>query len=169
MNNFSNGILGLVPYVATQDKVVPTDKWKTLAQMLLDSAESMEDEWNDAYREKTQIVPGGTLDLEEPKSESANFLYAALSDPQLNRGLGNLAENAADILFGKESGNALVDYGLSNIPAFGSGAILAAGGIPGLVDLAGTASMKGVGGIAKNVAKKTKKEKNRLKIGRAHV
>lgn len=66
------------------------------------------------------------------------------TDPNswLNRGLEQLGRNAVDAVFGKESGNALVDYGISNIPGVGAGSILAAGGMPGLVDVTGLGALK---------------------------
>lgn len=68
----------------------------------------------------------------------------AVTDPGswLNRGLSNLAGNAADVILGRESGNSLVDLGAANIPGVGAGAILAAGGMPGLLDIAGAGDIK---------------------------
>lgn len=77
----------------------------------------------------------------------------AVTDPDswLNRGLGAILENASDIILGKESGNALVDYGASNIPGVGAGAILAAGGMPGLVDATGLGALKNAKKLVKPV------------------
>lgn len=68
----------------------------------------------------------------------------AVTDPGswLNRGLRNLVGNAADVILGRESGNSLVDLGAANIPGVGAGAILAAGGMPGLLDIAGAGDIK---------------------------
>lgn len=79
-----------------------------------------------------------------------NWLYETLSDPKLNRGIENLAGNVYDIIMGEESGNPVVDYGTSNIPGVGPASILAAGGIPGLIDLAG---MRGAGNAVKGLVK----------------
>ena len=72
-----------------------------------------------------------------------------VTDPNswLNRGLRNLAGNAASVILGEPSGNNLVDLGAANVPGVGAGAILAAGGMPGIVDV-----VPGVTG-AKNVAR----------------
>lgn len=61
-----------------------------------------------------------------------------------NRGLYTLAGNAYDVIMGEESGNPAVDYGLSNVPGVGAAGILAAGGVPGVVDIAGVGSAKNV-------------------------
>lgn len=60
-----------------------------------------------------------------------------LTDPGswLNTGLKNLAGNAASVILGEPSGNNLVDMGAANVPGVGAGAIFAAGGMPGIVDL----------------------------------
>ena len=60
-----------------------------------------------------------------------------LTDPNswLNRGLKNLAGNAASVILGEPSGNNLVDLGAANVPGVGAGAILAAGGTPGILDV----------------------------------
>lgn len=79
-----------------------------------------------------------------------NWLYETLSDPKLNRGIENLAGNVFDIIMGEESGNPVVDYGTANLPGVGPASILAAGGIPGLIDLAG---MRGAGNAVKGLVK----------------
>lgn len=68
----------------------------------------------------------------------------AVNDPDswLNRGLAQLGRNVVDAVFGEESGNPFVDYGVSNVPGIGAGAILAAGGMPGLVDAAGLGALR---------------------------
>lgn len=70
----------------------------------------------------------------------------AVTDPDswLNRGLRTILENAADIILGKESGVPAVDYGASNIPGIGAASILAAGGIPGMLDVAGAGELKNI-------------------------
>lgn len=77
----------------------------------------------------------------------------AITDPSswLNRGLENLAGNAVDAIFGRESGNPVVDYGASNIPGVGAASILAAGGVPGLVDITGVGALKNAKKLMKPV------------------
>lgn len=60
-----------------------------------------------------------------------------LTDPKswLNTGLKNLAGNAASVILGEPSGNNVVDMGVANVPGVGAGAIFAAGGMPGIVDV----------------------------------
>lgn len=71
-----------------------------------------------------------------------NPLYTALADPKLNRGLANLGEAAADVVLGRPSGLAAVDAGLGSVPGVGAAGILAAGGMPGLLDVAGMGDVK---------------------------
>lgn len=84
---------------------------------------------------------------EEVKYEAPGILM----DPGswLNRGLSNLAGNTLSVIFGEESGNPAVDYGLSNIPGVGAAGILAAGGVPGMVDVAGAGALKNAAKIPK--------------------
>lgn len=93
-------------------------------------------------KEKTppEMWRGGTFRTEPVEIKQKNVI----TDPNswLNRGLEQLGRNAIDAVFGQESGNALVDYGASNIPGVGAGAILAAGGMPGLVDATGLGALK---------------------------
>lgn len=84
---------------------------------------------------------------EEVKYEAPGVLMDP--DSWLNRGLSNLAGNAASVIFGEESGNPAVDYGLSNIPGVGAAGILAAGGVPGVVDVAGAGALKNAAKIPK--------------------
>ncbi|MBQ5665782.1 MAG: hypothetical protein IIV41_07965, partial [Akkermansia sp.] len=84
----------------------------------------------------------------------------AIRDPEswLNRGLGTLAGNAADVILGRPSENPVVDYGLAPIPGVGAAAILGAGGQPGLVDAAGLGGFfGGLGRIAKAAVKESPK------------
>ena len=82
-------------------------------------------------------LPGEEVKYEEP---------GIFGNPNswFNRGLYNLAGNAYDVIMGEESGNPAVDYGLSNVPGVGAAGILAAGGVPGVVDVAGVGSAKNV-------------------------
>lgn len=88
-----------------------------------------------------------TLPGEEVKYEAPGVLMDP--DSWLNRGLSNLAGNAASVILGEESGNPVVDYGLSNIPGVGAAGILAAGGVPGMVDVAGAGALKNAAKIPK--------------------
>ena len=87
-------------------------------------------------------LPGKEVKYEAP---------GVLMDPDswLNRGLSSLASNAASVILGEESGNPAVDYGLSNIPGVGAAGILAAGGVPGMVDVAGAGALKNAAKIPK--------------------
>lgn len=87
-------------------------------------------------------LPGEEVKYEAP---------GVLMDPGswLNRGLSNLAGNAASVILGEESGNPAIDYGLSNIPGVGAAGILAAGGVPGMVDVAGARALKNAAKIPK--------------------
>ena len=91
--------------------------------------------------------PGGTFRLEPAEVPRKNVL----TDPDswLNRGLSNLAGNVADVVLGRESGNSLVDLGAANVPGVGPAAILAAGGVPGLLDVAGAGELKNLARIPK--------------------
>lgn len=74
-----------------------------------------------------------------------------LTDPNswLNTGLKNLAGNAASVILGEPSGNNLVDLGAANVPGVGAGAILAAGGMPGILDFTGLSALKNVKNLGK--------------------
>lgn len=82
------------------------------------------------------------LPVGEPYNKPNNVLYNLLSNRQLNTGLGNLGEAAADVVLGKPSDILAVDMGLANIPVAGPASILAAGGMPGLVDVAGMGELR---------------------------
>jgi len=103
---------------------------------------------------QAEIWPGGTFTLVEPEKRPSNALYEVLSNARLNRGLENLAGNAAEVIFGEPTGNAVIDYGVSNIPGVGAVAIGAGGGQPGLIDILGGigAPLKGMAVIAKPLA-----------------
>lgn len=74
-----------------------------------------------------------------------------LTDPHswLNTGLKNLVGNATSVILGEPSGNNVVDMGVSNVPGVGAGAILAAGGMPGILDLTGLGALKNVKNLGK--------------------
>lgn len=103
---------------------------------------------------QAEIWPGGTFTLVEPEKRPSNALYEVLSNARLNRGLENLAGNTAEVIFGEPTGNAVIDYGVSNIPGVGAVAIGAGGGQPGLIDILGGigAPLKGMAVIAKPLA-----------------
>lgn len=74
-----------------------------------------------------------------------------INDPNswLNRGLNNLVEAAGEVILGRPSDNMVVDLGVSNVPGAGPAAILAAGGVPGMLDIAGAGSLKNAAKIPK--------------------
>lgn len=110
--------------------------WANRAREILDAHKK-----NPEAKKAPGLYPGGTFKLTEDKKPS-NALYRLLSDPQLNRGLQNIAEAVPEAVLGRESGNAAVDLGAANIPGIGAGAILAAGGMPGVLDVAGLGEVK---------------------------
>lgn len=135
-----------------QDNIVSTEHRKKNARRILEEAileEAIRKESEQRSLRPTSIWPAGTFNTEDIPQEPNNWLYDALSDPQLNRGLENLAVNAADVLLGRESGNPLVDLGTSNIPGVGAASILAAGGMPGIVDAVGMGELKNMKRIPK--------------------
>ena len=135
-----------------QDNIVSTEQRYKNARRILEAAILEEARRKEAERRSlrpTSIWPAGTFNTEDIPQGPDNWLYNALSDPNLNRGLENLAVNAADIILGIESGNPLVDLGTSNIPGVGAASILAAGGMPGLVDAVGIGELKNMKRIPK--------------------
>lgn len=74
-----------------------------------------------------------------------------LTDPKswLNTGLRNLAGNAASVILGEPSGNNVVDLGAANVPGVGAASILAAGGMPGIVDFTGLGALKNLNNYKK--------------------
>ena len=135
-----------------QDNIVSTEQRYKNARRILEAAILEEAKRKEAERRSlrpTSIWPAGTFNTEDIPQGPDNWLYNALSDPKLNRGLENLAVNAADIILGIESGNPLVDLGTSNIPGVGAASILAAGGMPGLVDAVGIGELKNMKRIPK--------------------
>ena len=135
-----------------QDNIVSTEQRYKNARRILEAAILEEARRKEAERRSlrpTSIWPAGTCNTEDIPQGPDNWLYNALSDPKLNRGLENLAVNAADIILGMESGNPVVDLGTSNIPGFGAASILAAGGMPGLVDAVGIGELKNMKRIPK--------------------
>lgn len=110
--------------------------WANRARQILDAYKK-----NPEAKKAPELYPGGTFKLTEDKKPT-NALYRLLSDPQLNRGLENIAEAVPEAVLGRESGNAAVDFGAANIPGIGAGAILAAGGMPGMLDVAGLGEVK---------------------------
>ena len=135
-----------------QDNIVSTEQRYKNARRILEAALLEEARRKEAERRSlrpTSIWPAGTFNTEDIPQGPDNWLYNALSDPKLNMGLENLAVNAADIILGIESGNPLVDLGTSNIPGVGAASILAAGGMPGLVDAVGIGELKNMKRIPK--------------------
>lgn len=121
--------------------------WANRAREILDAYKK-----NPEAKKAPELYPGGTFKLTEDKKPT-NALYRLLSDPKLNRGLENTLTAIPSAVLGEESGNSLVDYGAANIPGLGAAAILAAGGMPGIVDVVGAHELKNAAGAAKRVLK----------------
>lgn len=135
-----------------QDNIVSTEQRYKNARRILEAAILEEARRKEAERRSlrpTSIWPAGTFNTEDIPQGPDNWLYNALSDPNLNMGLKTLAGNAADIILGIESGNPVVDLGTSNIPGVGAASILAAGGMPGLVDAVGIGELRNMKRIPK--------------------
>ena len=135
-----------------QDKIVSTEQRNKNARRILEEAikeEALRRESDRRVLSPTEIWPAGTFNTEPLPKLPDNLLYNTLINPKLNRGLSNLIESASDVLFGRESGNSLVDLGTSNIPGVGAASILAAGGIPGLVDAVGAGELRNLKKIPK--------------------
>ena len=135
-----------------QDNIVSTEQRYKNARRILEAALLEEARRKEAERSSlrpTSIWPAGTFNTEDIPNVPDNWLYNALSNPNLNRGLETLAGNAADIILGIESGNPVVDLGTSNIPGVGAASILAAGGMPGLVDAVGIGELRNMKRIPK--------------------
>lgn len=127
-----------------QDRIPSSEEWQRRAMQILESGRAYEEP-----ERVPSIWPGNTFNTVPVKPRPNNWLYNTLSNPKLNRGLETLAGNAADVILGRESGNALVDLGASNIPGIGAASILAAGGMPGLVDVAGAGELRNLKKIPK--------------------
>lgn len=137
---------------ATQDALIPSSEWARRAREILASGRAMKARYEQERERQlrpTSIWPGNTFQTEDIPERPNNWLYNALSDPKLNRGLRNLAESASDVLLGRESGNSVVDLGTANIPGVGAASILAAGGMPGLVDAVGMGELRNMKRIPK--------------------
>ena len=135
-----------------QDNIVSTEQRYKNARRILEAALIEEARRKEAERRSlrpTSIWPAGTFNTEDIPNVPDNWLYNALRNPNLNRGLETLAGNAADIILGIESGNPLIDLGTSNIPGVGAASILAAGGMPGLVDAVGIGELRNIKKIPK--------------------
>lgn len=127
-----------------QDRIPSSEEWQRRAMKILETGRAY-----DEQETVPSIWPGNTFNTVPLKPKPDNWLYNTLSNPKLNRGLETLAGNAADVILGRESGNALVDLGASNIPGIGAASILAAGGIPGLVDAVGAGELRNLKKIPK--------------------
>lgn len=137
---------------ATQDALIPSEEWARRAREILaygSLRKAEEERERERQLRPTEIWPGNTFQTEDIPESPNNWLYNTLSDPQLNRGLENLAESASDVILGRESGNTVVDLGTSNIPGVGAASILAAGGMPGIVDAVGAGELKNMKRIPK--------------------
>ena len=127
-----------------QDRIPSSEEWQRRAMRILETGRAY-----DEQESVPSIWPGNTFNTVPVKPKPNNWLYNTLSDPKLNRGLETLAGNAADVILGRESGNALVDLGASNIPGIGAASILAAGGMPGIVDAVGAGELRNLKKIPK--------------------
>lgn len=135
-----------------QDKTrTPVNSQKKAMDLYLaaKAAEAAERDFGKTYMEP--LGPG------EEISRPDNFLYEALSNPRLNRGLSNLGNAAAEVVLGRPSGSDAIDLGAGMIPGVGAGAILAAGGMPGALDLAGIGEAKTIAKGMKNLSGATKR------------
>ena len=121
----------------SNDRIPDTGYWQRRAKDILSALEAPSERKGRLPRYE-RVDP--TVRMEPVVIKEKN----AITDPDswLNRGLEQLGRNAVDAVFGEESGNALVDYGISNIPGVGAGSILAAGGMPGLVDVTGLGALR---------------------------
>ena len=121
----------------SNDRIPDTGYWQRRAKDILSALEAPS-ERKERLPRYERVDP--TVRMEPVVIKEKN----AITDPNswLNRGLEQLGRNAVDAVFGEESGNALVDYGISNIPGVGAGSILAAGGMPGLVDVTGLGALR---------------------------
>lgn len=128
-----------------QDRIPSTEEWQRRAREILELARMKKER-----RESVpSIWPGNTFRTEPIPQKPNNIVYNTLSDPKLNAGLENLISNASDAIFGRESGNSVVDLGLANAPLIGPASILAAGGVPGIVDVAGMGELRNIKKIPK--------------------
>lgn len=121
----------------SNDRIPDTGYWQRRAKDILSALEAPS-ERKERLPRYERVDP--TVRMEPVVIKEKN----AITDPNswLNSGLEQLGRNAVDAVFGEESGNPLVDYGVSNVPGVGAGAILAAGGMPGLVDVTGLGALK---------------------------
>lgn len=119
------------------DRIPSTEQWKRRARDILASLD----------KEEAPSRPVPRIERVDPNVRMEPIVMPeknVLTDPDswLNRGLMSLGSNAVDAVFGEESGNPLVDYGVANVPGVGAASILAAGGMPGLVDVTGLGAIK---------------------------
>lgn len=131
----------------------------------MDKAQEIQDEYDriledakkaykrDSIQFNRQILAPTSIGPVDPsvRMEPVEYSPNVLTDPKswLNKGLGNLVGNVGDVLLGQPSGNDVVDLGLANVPYAGAGAILAAGGMPGAVDVVGLPELKNIAKIPK--------------------
>lgn len=119
------------------DRIPSTEQWKKRARDILASLD----------KEEAPSRPVPRIERVDPNVRMEPIVMPeknVLTDPDswLNRGLMSLGSNAVDAVFGEESGNPLVDYGVANVPGVGAASILAAGGMPGIVDAVGLGELK---------------------------
>lgn len=134
------------------------DNEQRKAKEIQDEYDRILEEAKQAYdRERVrfnkQILAPTSIGLVDPsvRTEHVEYNPNVVTDPNswLNKGLGNLAGSVADVVLGQPSGNDIVDMGVANVPYVGAGAILAAGGMPGAVDVVGLPALKNMSKIPK--------------------
>jgi hypothetical protein len=134
------------------------DNEQRKAKEIQDEYERILEEAKQAYdRERVrfnkQILAPTSIGPVDPsvRTEHVEYNPNVVTDPNswLNKGLGNLAGSVADVVLGQPSGNDIVDMGVANVPYVGAGAILAAGGMPGAVDVVGLPALKNMSKIPK--------------------
>lgn len=130
----------------SNDRIPDTGYWQRRAKDILSALEAPS-ERKERLPRYERVDP--TVRMEPIVIKEKN----AITDPNswLNRGLEQLGRNAVDAVFGEESGNPLVDYGVANVPGVGAASILAAGGMPGLVDVTGFGALKNAKKLVKPV------------------
>lgn len=134
------------------------DNEQRKAKEIQDEYDRILEEAKQAYdRERVrfnkQILAPTSIGPVDPsvRTEPVEYNPNVVTDPNswLNKGLGNLAGSVADVVIGQPSGNDIVDMGVANVPYVGAGAILAAGGMPGAVDVVGLPALKNMSKIPK--------------------
>ncbi|SHI35106.1 hypothetical protein [Fibrobacter sp. UWP2] len=104
--------------------------WAGRARALLDSAGA-----KPAVKAPAQLWPGDTYNLVEPEQKPDNIVYRTLSNPQLNRGLQNIAEAVPEAIIGEGTGNSVGDILLGFTGPGAAVGTAATGNKPGALDM----------------------------------